>query len=91
MEAVLAAGGRNVSVLQQANRTIPVVFVTVSDPVSGGFVESMSHPGGNTTGFSILEWSMSGKWLELLKQLVPPNEEFANDDILTTNTASITI
>jgi putative ABC transport system substrate-binding protein len=70
-DVILAAGGRNMSVLQQANRTIPVVFVTVSDPVSGGFVESMSHPGGNATGFSILEWSMSGKWLELLKQLVP--------------------
>jgi putative ABC transport system substrate-binding protein len=70
-DVILAAGGRNVSVLQQANRTIPVVFVTVSDPVSSGFVESMSHPGGNTTGFSFLEWSMSGKWLELLKQLVP--------------------
>ncbi len=59
------------TVLQQANRTIPVVFVTISDPVSGGFVESMPHPGGNATGFSVLEWSMSGKWLELLKQLVP--------------------
>jgi putative ABC transport system substrate-binding protein len=70
-DVILTAGGRNMSVLQQANRTIPVVFVTISDPVSGGFVESMSHPGGNTTGFSILEWSMSGKWLELLKQLVP--------------------
>jgi ABC-type uncharacterized transport system substrate-binding protein len=70
-DIILAAGGRNMSVLQQANRTIPVVFVTISDPVSGGFVESMSHPGGNATGFSILEWSMSGKWLELLKQLVP--------------------
>ena len=70
-DIILAAGGRNMTVLQQANRTIPVVFVTISDPVSGGFVESMSHPGGNATGFSILEWSMSGKWLELLKQLVP--------------------
>jgi putative ABC transport system substrate-binding protein len=70
-DIILAAGGRNMSVLQQPNRTIPVVFVTISDPVSGGFVESMSHPGGNATGFSILEWSMSGKWLELLKQLVP--------------------
>jgi len=70
-DIILAAGGRNMTALQQANRTIPVVFVTISDPVSGGFVESMSHPGGNATGFSILEWSLSGKWLELLKQLVP--------------------
>ena len=70
-DIILAAGARNMTVLQQANRTIPVVFVTISDPVSSGFVESMSHPGGNATGFSILEWSISGKWLELLKQLVP--------------------
>ena len=70
-DVILVAGGRNMTVLQQANRTIPVVFVTISDPVSGGFVESMPHPGGNATGFSVLEWSMSGKWLELLKQLVP--------------------
>jgi ABC-type uncharacterized transport system substrate-binding protein len=51
-EVILVAGGRNLSVLQQANRTIPVVFVTISDPVSSGFVESMARPGGNATGFS---------------------------------------
>jgi putative ABC transport system substrate-binding protein len=70
-DIILAAGGRNMTVLQQADRAIPVVFVTISDPVSGGFVESMPHPGGNATGFSVLEWNMSGKWLELLKQIVP--------------------
>jgi putative ABC transport system substrate-binding protein len=70
-EVILIAGGRNMAVLQQANRTIPTVFVTISDPVSGGFVESMSRPGGNATGFSLLEWSVSGKWLELLKEVAP--------------------
>jgi len=58
-DIILVAGGRNMTVLQQANRTIPVVFVTISDPVSGGFWESIPQPGGNATGFSVLEWSMS--------------------------------
>ena len=68
---ILAAGGRNLAVLQQVDRTIPVVFLSVSDPVSGGFVESLAHPGGNATGFSLLEYGMSGKWLELLKEIAP--------------------
>jgi ABC-type uncharacterized transport system substrate-binding protein len=70
-DIILAAGGRNLAVLQQADRTIPVVFVTISDPVSGGFVESLARPGGNATGFSLLEYSMSGKWLELPKEVAP--------------------
>jgi putative tryptophan/tyrosine transport system substrate-binding protein len=70
-EVILVAGGRNLSVLQQANRTIPVVFVTISDPVSSGFVESMARPGGNATGFSLFEYGMSGKWLGLLKEVAP--------------------
>ena len=57
--------------LQQANRTIPVVFVTISDPVSSGFVESMARPGGNATGFSLFEYGTSGKWLGLLKEVAP--------------------
>jgi putative ABC transport system substrate-binding protein len=57
--------------LQHATRTLPIVFVTVSDPVSGGFVESLARPGGNTTGFASMEYGMSGKWLELLKQIAP--------------------
>ena len=70
-DVILVAGGRNLAVLQQADRTIPVVFVTISDPVSGGFVESLARPGGNATGFSLLEYGMSGKWLELLKEVAP--------------------
>ena len=52
-DVILVAGGRNLAVLQQADRTIPVVFVTISDPVSGGFVESLARPGGNATGFQL--------------------------------------
>jgi putative ABC transport system substrate-binding protein len=51
--------------------TIPIVFMNVPDPVGAGFVESMAHPGGNITGFLSFEYSMSGKWAELLKQIAP--------------------
>jgi putative ABC transport system substrate-binding protein len=57
--------------LQLATRTIPIVFAGVSDPVAQGFVESLARPGGNITGFSNFEFGMTGKWLELLKQLAP--------------------
>jgi putative ABC transport system substrate-binding protein len=70
-DVILAAGGRNLAVLQQSNRTIPVVFVSISDPVGGGFVESLAPPGGNATGFSTEEYGMSGKRLELLKEIAP--------------------
>jgi putative ABC transport system substrate-binding protein len=60
-----------VAPLQQATRTIPIVFVNVPDPVGAGFVESMAHPGSNITGFLNFEYSMSGKWAELLKQIAP--------------------
>jgi putative ABC transport system substrate-binding protein len=70
-EVILAVGGTTVAPLQQASRTIPIVFVNVTDPVSGGFVESLARPGGNATGFLGLEYSMSGKWLDLLKQVAP--------------------
>ena len=60
-----------VAPLQQATRTIPIVFVNAPDPVGAGFVQSMAHPGGNITGFSNFEYSMSGKWAELLKQIAP--------------------
>lgn len=56
---------------QQATSTIPIVFTTVIDPVGQGFVASLAHPGGNTTGFSALEPSVGGKWLDLLKQIAP--------------------
>jgi putative tryptophan/tyrosine transport system substrate-binding protein len=57
--------------LLQATRTIPIVFVTLIDPVGAGFVASLARPGGNATGFTIYEYGMSGKWLELLKEIAP--------------------
>ena len=55
----------------QATRTIPIVFTIVADPVGAGFVESLARPGGNATGFTIFEYGISGKWLELLKEIAP--------------------
>jgi len=57
--------------LLQATRTVPIVFVIVPDPVGAGFVESLSRPGGNATGFLMFEYSLCGKWLELLKEIAP--------------------
>ena len=70
-DVILTSGSVTVRPLQQATRTIPIVFVQTVDPVGSGYVESMSRPGGNTTGFTQFEYSLSGKWLELLKQIVP--------------------
>ena len=70
-DVIFSIGSITVASLQQATRTIPIVFMNVADPVGGGFVESMAHPGGNITGFSNFEYSMSGKWAELLKQIAP--------------------
>ncbi|MGA8888404.1 MAG: ABC transporter substrate-binding protein [Pseudolabrys sp.] len=70
-DVIFSIGSSSVAPLQQATRTIPIVFVNVPDPVGAGFVESMAHPGGNITGFSNFEYSMSGKWAELLKQIAP--------------------
>jgi putative ABC transport system substrate-binding protein len=70
-DVILAGGSLAVAALQQATRTVSIVFATVSDPVSAGFVDSLARPGGNTTGFMNFEYSLSGKWLELLKQIAP--------------------
>ena len=70
-DVILSIGSITVASLQQATRTIPIVFMNVPDPVGAGFVQSMAHPGGNITGFSNFEYSMSGKWAELLKQIAP--------------------
>jgi ABC-type uncharacterized transport system substrate-binding protein len=70
-DVIVSIGSISVAPLQQATRTIPIVFMNVPDPVGAGFVESMAHPGGNITGFSNFEYSMSGKWAELLKQIAP--------------------
>jgi len=60
-----------VGALQQASRSVPIVFAGTIDPVGSGFVDSLARPGGNTTGFLLFEYSLSGKWLELLKQIAP--------------------
>ena len=57
--------------LQQATRTVPMVFVQVTDPVGAGFVASLARPGGNATGFTLFEFGVSAKWLELLKEVAP--------------------
>ena len=62
---------RPVGALQQATRTVPIVFVNVTDPVGAGFVDSLARPGGNITGFLSFEYGLAGKWLELLKQIAP--------------------
>ena len=70
-DVILATGTAAMGPLLQATRTIPIVFNSVADPVGAGFVKSMARPGGNTTGFIQFEYSLSGKWPELLKQIAP--------------------
>ena len=70
-DVIVAAGGRSVGPLLQATRVVPIVFAVVPDPVGSGFVDSLSRPGGNVTVFMQFEYSLSGKWLELLKQIAP--------------------
>jgi putative ABC transport system substrate-binding protein len=71
-DVILAGTGTaTVAPLLQATRTVPIVFALVIDPVGAGFVDSLARPGGNATGFTVFEYGMSGKWLELLKQLSP--------------------
>ena len=70
-DAIVAVGAATTAALQQATRTVPVVFVLLPDPVGAGVVESLSRPGGNATGFTTYEYGISGKWLELLKEIAP--------------------
>jgi ABC-type uncharacterized transport system substrate-binding protein len=70
-DVVLASTSLAVGRLQEATRTVPIVFVQVIDPVGAGFVDSLGRPGGNTTGFAVFEYGISGKWLELLKEITP--------------------
>jgi putative ABC transport system substrate-binding protein len=70
-DVILAPGTGTVGPLMQATHTVPIVFPIIADPVAGGFAESLARPGGNATGFMLFEYSMSGKWLELLKQIAP--------------------
>jgi putative ABC transport system substrate-binding protein len=70
-DVVLTSGASTIGLMLQATRTVPVVFAGVADPVGGGFVDSLARPGGNATGFTSYEYSMSGKWLDLLKEIAP--------------------
>ena len=71
-DVILATGDSTMPPLLQATRTVPIVFPVVVDPVANGYVDSLARPGGNATGFMISEYSMGGKWLELLKEIAPP-------------------
>jgi putative ABC transport system substrate-binding protein len=70
-DVILAPGSTSLGPLLQVTRTVPIVFTTLLDPVGAGFVDSLARPGGNATGFIAFEYGLSGKWLELLKQIAP--------------------
>jgi putative ABC transport system substrate-binding protein len=70
-DVIVTGGASYVAALQQATRTVPIVFATATDPVGGGLVASLARPGGNVTGVTTFEYGSSGKWLELLKQIAP--------------------
>jgi putative tryptophan/tyrosine transport system substrate-binding protein len=70
-DVLFATNTRGLTAAQEATRTIPIVFASVSDPVAQGFVADLAHPGGNTTGFAFFEFSVGGKWVDLLKQVSP--------------------
>jgi putative ABC transport system substrate-binding protein len=70
-DVILAAASPSLAALQQVSRTVPIIFVQVIDPVGGGFVNSLARPGGNATGFALYEYGISGKWLEVLKEIAP--------------------
>jgi len=76
-DVVLAVGTQSIEMLQRLAPTLAIVFVTVVDPVGGGFVESMAEPGAMTTGFAAFEYSLSVKWVELLKQIAPAVKQAA--------------
>ena len=70
-DVIVVNGTPGLAALQDATKTIPVVFVVVVDPVGGGYVQSLARPGGNITGFLSFEPEIGGKWLELLKEIAP--------------------
>ena len=76
-EVILSHGTETSRIVQQHTSAIPIVFTTVTDPVGSGLVESLARPGGNTTGFTNFEFSMAGKWLELLKEVAPAVKNIA--------------
>ena len=70
-DVIFVSGGLGLERLLQVTRAVPIVFAIVPDPLGSGFVESLSRPGGNVTGFMMFEYNLSGKWLELLKEIAP--------------------
>ena len=70
-DVILASGATPVALLLEATRTVPIVFTIVVDPMGAGFIEKLSRPGGNATGYMMFDYSLSGKWVELLKQVAP--------------------
>ena len=70
-DVILAQSSPALAAMLQATRTIPIVFALIADPVGAGYVDSLAHPGGNATGFTVFDFSMGGKWLELLKEIAP--------------------
>jgi putative tryptophan/tyrosine transport system substrate-binding protein len=70
-DVILASGGTGAGALLQATRTVPIVFTQTQDPVGAGYVDNLAQPGGNATGFTNMEYGMSGKYLELLKEIAP--------------------
>jgi putative ABC transport system substrate-binding protein len=76
-DVLVTVGSSHAGPLQQATRIVPIVFASVADPVGGGFVTSLSRPGGNATGFTPYDYSMGGKWMELLKEIAPVSKRAA--------------
>jgi len=72
-DVILVQSSPALAAMLQATRTIPIVFALIADPVGAGYVDSLAHPGGNATGFTVFEYSIGGKWLELLKEIAPHN------------------
>jgi putative ABC transport system substrate-binding protein len=70
-DVIVATGSASMGPLTQISGTVPIVFVIVPDPIGAGYVNSLARPGGNATGFSLFEYSIGGKWLDLLKQIAP--------------------
>jgi putative ABC transport system substrate-binding protein len=92
-DVVLAPSTPSVVALQQATRTVPIIFVGVTDPVGAGIVEGLARPGGNVTGFSTFEYGFSAKWLELLKEIAPGVTRAAviRDSIVTIGVAQFAV
>ena len=92
-DVILASGESTMPALRQATRTVPTVFVQVTDPVGAGLVDSLARPGGNVTGFMVFEFSLSGKWLELLKQIAPAVTRVAvlRDSAIGTGTSQFAV